>query len=279
VDDSGRDWSDAFVNASAAGMQAYEDCLVRPLFEPWASMLLEELEVLPGEALLDVATGPGTVARRAAMRVGTTGTVTACDLSAAMLAIASAKRALPGAAPIDYLQCPAAPLSVPTEAYDVVTCQQGLQFFPDRARAVAEMARVVRTGGRVWAAIWGAIETCPPFAALEAAIRAVMGDAAADRYRGGPWGLADGARVATLFENAGFRDVRVEQRRVPVTFEAGVEQLWRSLAASGIATDIDALDGAQRRALQAAVTDQLSPLVRNGQVESETVSNIAIAVK
>ena len=91
--------------------------------------------------------------------------------------------------------------------------------------------------------------------------------------------MADSARVATLFDNAGFRDVRVEQRRLPVTFEAGVAQLWRSLAASGIAADIDALDGAQRHALEAAVTEELSPLVRNGRVESETVSNIAIAVK
>ncbi len=279
MDDSGRDWSDAFVNASATGMQAYEDCLVRPLFEPWASVLLGELEVGPGEALLDVATGPGTVARLAAMRVGPTGKVTGCDLSAAMLAIAHGKPPLQGAAPIDYLQCPAAPLSAPSEAYDVVTCQQGLQFFPDRARAVAEMGRVVRTGGRAGAAVWGAIESCPPFAALEAAIRAVIGDAAADRYRGGPWGLADRAQVVALYKNAGFRDVQVNQRRLPVTFEAGLAQLWRSLAASGIAADIDALDAAQRQELQAAVTEHLSPLLRNGQVESETVSNIAIAVK
>ena len=73
--------------------------------------------------------------------------------------------------------------------------------------------------------------------------------------------------------------MQVTQRRLPVTFEAGLAQLWRSLAASGIAADIDALDAAQRQALQAAVTEHLSPLVRNGQVESETVSNIAIAVK
>ena len=72
---------------------------------------------------------------------------------------------------------------------------------------------------------------------------------------------------------------RIGSERLPVTFEAGVAQLWGSLAASGIAADIDTLDGMRRRALQEAAADQLAPLVRNGQVESETVSNVAIGVK
>jgi SAM-dependent methyltransferase len=260
-------------------MQAYEDTLVRPMFEPWASVLLDQLDVRAGQTLMDVATGPGTVARLAAARVGVPGRVTACDLSPAMLAIARAKPPLSGGPPIVYVRCPAAPLPAPSEAYDAVTCQQGLQFFPDRSLAVAEMHRVLRPGGRVGVAVWAAIEHCPPFAALEAAIRTVMGDEVADRFRGGPWGLSDGVQLACLFEAAGFRDLQVGERHLAVTFHEGPGQLWRWLPASGVAPDIDALDAEQRGALEATVAERMSCLVRDGQVDSEMVSNIAIAVK
>ena len=80
-------------------------------------------------------------------------------------------------------------LAVPAGAYDVVTCQQGLQFFGDRQRALGEMRRALRPGGRLGVAVWGPIEQNPPFAALAEAIAEVIGEETATRYRNGPWGL------------------------------------------------------------------------------------------
>src|ERR1700722_13863421 len=88
-------WSSAFATASAAGMQAYEDTLVGAVFIPWGEYLLDALAVTPGERLLDVATGPGTLARIASSRLGQTGFVLGTDLSHAMLAIAEAKEDVP----------------------------------------------------------------------------------------------------------------------------------------------------------------------------------------
>jgi ubiquinone/menaquinone biosynthesis C-methylase UbiE len=65
-----------------------------------------------------------------------------------MLDVAKAKAPLADAAAIEYLQSPATPLSAPTGAFDAVLCQQGLQFFPDKAGALKEMHRVLKPKGR-----------------------------------------------------------------------------------------------------------------------------------
>jgi len=100
-----------FTDASVA--KARDEYLVPRLFEPWARKLLEEVELKSGEIILDIATGPGTVARLAASKVGSDGHVFAIDLSKQMLDMARAKPASACAARIEYLQSPPAPLPGP----------------------------------------------------------------------------------------------------------------------------------------------------------------------
>ncbi|HYU03907.1 MAG TPA: class I SAM-dependent methyltransferase, partial [Jatrophihabitantaceae bacterium] len=171
-------WGARFASAGIAPMTVYEHIMVPRMFEPWGNVLLDELAVAPGEAVLDVATGPGTVARLAASRVGPRGRVVGCDFSPAMLAIARGKPPMPGAAPVSYVECPADALDVRDDSVDVVTCQHGLQFFPDRPAALAEMHRAVRDGGRVGVAVWGPIQQTPPYDALAEGIAAVLGEVA-----------------------------------------------------------------------------------------------------
>ena len=71
--------------------KAYDELLVPRLFEPWAKLLLDEAGLQPGECVLDIATGPGTVARLAAMRLGPQGGVVATDIAQPMLDIAKGK--------------------------------------------------------------------------------------------------------------------------------------------------------------------------------------------
>src|SRR5205823_12255406 len=176
-------------------------------------------------AVLDVATGPGTVARPAALRSGPSGRVTACDLSPAMLAVAKAKTPLEQAAPITYLECAADHLGVPDESFDVVLCQQGLQFFPDRTKALAEMRRALRPGGRAGVSVGCEIEQCPAFEAVAVALGEVFGADTELAYRRGPWGLGDPDELARLFDEAGFTGVEIERRTHSFTFEGGSSQM------------------------------------------------------
>src|SRR5207302_10762295 len=149
----------------------YDEIYVPRIFIPWARLLLERADLSPGESLLDVATGPGTVARLAAEQVGPRGRVLGTDISAAMIGIAQKKAIAGEAAAIEYLVAPAAPLPVADGSFDVVTCQQGLQFFPDRPAAVSEMFRTLKPGGRLTVAVWRGIDMQPSFVAIYAALK------------------------------------------------------------------------------------------------------------
>jgi SAM-dependent methyltransferase len=270
-------WSAAFASASRAAMDVYADVMVPRMFEPWGRELLGELALEAGEAVLDVACGPGTVARLAAAQSGPTGRVTGCDLSPAMLAIARDAGPVANAAAIDYVEASADRLPVADEGFDVATCQQGLQFFPDRLAALDEMRRALRPGGRIGVAVWKRIEESPPFAVLGEAIREVAGDELADRYAGGPWGLPLADDLRTLLERAGFADVRIEDRVLPTTFEGGPAQLAATLAAAGVAGDLEALAPQDRKRLHGAVAELSRPLMTGGTLRSQLASHLAIA--
>jgi ubiquinone/menaquinone biosynthesis C-methylase UbiE len=272
-------WGAAFGAADLSAMQVYDDVLVPRLFTPWARLLLDELDVEKGEAVLDVACGPGSVARLAAAAVGSQGVVTGCDLSPAMLAIARSKPAAAGSAPIDYLEAPADRLPVADAGYDVAVCQQGLQFFPDRVAALAEMRRALRPNGRIGIAVWSAIEETPALAALEASIREVMGDQLADRYRGGPWGMPRAEDIRELLEAAGFTAVRVTHRTLPLSFDADPGQLMSTLAASGIATDLKGVPTDTQKRLAETLERNISGLVVDATIQSEAASHLAFAVR
>src|SRR5438270_12516880 len=97
----------SFQYTSSSVPKAYDEFLVPRLFEPWAKLLLDEARLQPGESVLDIATGPGTVARLAAARLGARGRIVATDISEPMLDIAKRKSQPSTSAPIEYLQSPA----------------------------------------------------------------------------------------------------------------------------------------------------------------------------
>ncbi len=142
-----------FKNSGDAVAQVYEELLVPRIFVPWAKLLLTEAKLSSGETVLDVACGPGTVARMASEMVDSKGKVTAADISPPMLDIARSKPHSPNSAPIEYVESPAHPLKVDDASFDVTVCQQGLQFFPERVEALKEMARATRPGGRMAVAV------------------------------------------------------------------------------------------------------------------------------
>src|ERR1700687_1153800 len=98
----------------------YDEIYLPRIFIPWAWLLLERTALRAGEAVLDVATGPGTVARLAAEQVGSQGRVLGADFSGAMIAIARAKPQPAGGATVEYLVSPGAPLGVGDGCFGVV---------------------------------------------------------------------------------------------------------------------------------------------------------------
>jgi SAM-dependent methyltransferase len=147
--------------------EVYEARFVPAIFAEWAPRLVDLAGVAPGWSVLDVACGTGIVARTVAPRVGRTGEVTGVDLNEAMLTVAR-RAAAPSdaAADIAWRQGDVAELPFADAAFDAVLCQMALMFFPDRVRALAEMRRVVRPGGRVAVCVPAALDDQPAYRVL-----------------------------------------------------------------------------------------------------------------
>src|SRR5690349_17071067 len=134
----------------------YEQLLVPAFFLAFADELLDRVQPRAGERMLDVASGTGIVPRRARERCPDLARLVGVDLTPAMVAVARAK-----GEGIEFLEGDATDLSFDDDSFDVVTCQQGLQFFPECEQALREFRRVLAPGGRVAVAVWRGTEEAP----------------------------------------------------------------------------------------------------------------------
>lgn len=182
-------------------VETYDAYLVPAIFEPWSRELIKRAQVWNGDRVLDVCCGTGIVACRIA---GTGAKVTGIDSDASRLALAR-QRATDEGVPVTWLEGTAERLPFRQPAFDLVTCQQGLQFVGDRARAASEMRRVIAPGGRAVIACWAPIEHQAPFQ--------IVDDIAA-KHTGKrhvhPFGFGDRAALDKLLVGAKFFAIAIE---------------------------------------------------------------------
>lgn len=257
--------------------KAYDEFLVPRLFSPWAELLVQAADLRVGDSVLDIASGPGTVARLAAARLGAGGSVVGTDIAAPMLEIARAKPAMPGAAPIAYVESPAAPLAVESGSVDRVLCQQGLQFFPDRLAAVKEMRRVLKPGGVAAIAVWCEIERNAIYLVYRDALQEAVGAEAAELMRA-PFSWPDGMALVDMMTAAGFVGARVSTATLPMTFELGVDQAVAAFAGTPVSPRVKALPADRQLQFRAALERRFQRLLRDGAVVGAMTSNIAVGV-
>ena len=218
---------------------------------PWVPALLDLAELRAGERVVDVACGTGVVSRLAARRVAPRGTVTGLDLNEGMLAVAM-RLPLPPDLTIDWRQGSALALPFADGTFDVVLCQQGLQFFPDRLKALAEMHRVLKPVGRVALSAWTG--PSPYFTAQREGLARYLSAEAASTSAAA-FSLGDAEEFRGLLEGAGFRDVVVQPVRMTLRFPPPEEFLLRHLSALPVAAIVAAAGEETRRALVAHMKD------------------------
>ncbi len=181
----------AYANNQQSFPAMYEQQLVGPLFRPWAELLLARLRPAPGERVLDIACGTGIVARLAAERVGPSGTVVGVDVSPGMLEVARA--VAPG---VTWRDGSALDLPLTAgEQFDVVVCQQGLQFFADRPLAVRQMRKALAAGGRLGVATWRPVAEIPIFRQLQPVAERHIGAVIDQRHAFGDGQTAGGVAL------------------------------------------------------------------------------------
>ena len=254
----------------------YERYLVPTIFGPWALDLVEAAGARLGERVLDIACGTGIVARTAARRIGSGGTVVGLDVSAPMLDAARSVAAGEGLS-IEWRQGSAMQLPLSDTAFDLVLCQQGLQFFPNRLGALLEMRRVLRPGGRLALSVWHPIDASPGFAALANALSHHISTEAGALMTSGPFGLGQADELSALLAGADFHRITIRQAVKALRYPSPDEFVRRYVAGSALAGAVAAANDDARAALLAEVSENLLPYVDGQGLTFPIESNVAIA--
>jgi ubiquinone/menaquinone biosynthesis C-methylase UbiE len=224
------------------------------IMEPWTDDLILAAGCRDGDRVLDVACGTGIVANRIGLVTGKLCSITGIDLNDGMLSVA---RRNPQ---IEWHQGNASDLPFESGSFEVVLCQQGLQYFPDRAAAMREMARVLSPGGRLALNVWGALERQPFHAAVIGGIGTFLGAEAKAAFDTA-FSLNTANELRSLARDAGLQNihVRFEHRTLRHPVPAGLVALF--MGATPVTAQFLALSDDRRQAFISHVVEQLASYV------------------
>ncbi len=158
---------------------------------------------------------------------------------------------------MEWRQGDAASLPSPDADFDVVLCQQGLQFFPDKVAALREMHRVLKPGGLVGICVWRAIEHSPCHLAIAEALRRHVGTEVATRFQA-IFSFGDRGALNSAMVEAGFRDIDIQVDTVMRRLLPPSESIPGLLASTPVGPQIAALEEARRRTIVDEVAIALS---------------------
>jgi ubiquinone/menaquinone biosynthesis C-methylase UbiE len=224
--------------------------------------------------VLDVACGTGVVTRLAAERVGPRGSVAGLDVNPSMLAVARAETRAGYASHWYEASAEAMPLS--DGAYDVVLCQMGLQFIPNKLAALREMRRVLAPGGRIHLNVPG--PKPPLFEIMSEAVARHLGTEAAG-FTDLVFSLHDVGELHDLMEHVGFGDIDVRRRTMSLILPPPSDFLWQYIHSTPMACAAAAAGQQTLAALENDVTRGSQPFVTNVGMALEVGMTIATAHK
>jgi ubiquinone/menaquinone biosynthesis C-methylase UbiE len=177
--------------------------------------MVEQLDLQPGQRVLELACGPGDTGFLAAELVRPGGSLIATDGSDAMLGVARGRARDLGVTNVEFKRVELEWIDLPTASVDAVLCRWGYMLSTDPAAALQESRRVLRPGGRISLAVWDVPER-NPWATIPTRALVELGHAEPpDPAAPGMFALANPERLRELLEDAGFVEAVVE----PVALE------------------------------------------------------------
>lgn len=246
------------------GPENYEKYFVPAIGSPLAKDLVAAASLRPGERILDVACGTGVVTRLAAGRVGENGSVAGLDVNPGMLAVA--RSVTPNDVAINWYETSAEAMPLPDRSFDVVLCQMGLQFIPDKLKALKEIRRILEPRGRVVLNLPGPVPAM--FAALAGSLAEHI-DPKCAGFVNVVFSLSDADELRALMKGAGFDDVEVERTQKTLRLPAIEDFLWQYIHSTPLAGLVANATEAQRSALVDDVRTRWQPFVVDGALTLE----------
>src|SRR5207253_4824658 len=176
-------------------------------FEPYAADMARDVAACKPRRVLELAAGTGVVTRRLARELPADVEIVATDLNQAMLDEAARAGT---ARPVQWRQADAMKLPFDDASFDVVACQFGAMFFPDRAQAYAEARRVLRPGGAFFFNGWDRIEANEFIRVTTDALDQVFPDNPPRFMHRGPHGYHDKETIRADLARGGFHSPQIE---------------------------------------------------------------------
>jgi ubiquinone/menaquinone biosynthesis C-methylase UbiE len=246
---------------------------------PVREWMLRALGAREGDTVLELAAGVGDTGFEAAAMLGETGRLITSDFSPAMLDAARRRGVELGLENVDYRVIDAQRIELADDSVDGVLCRLGYMLMPDPAAAFAETRRVLRPGGRLALAVWGAMER-NPWIAIPAISLAQRGHIPPPDPppAPGPFSMASPERLESLLRDAGFGDVRTEELEGRFVFADADEYLGLIADTSGpIGLALQGLGHADRSVVRADVEDSLGRFAADGGYALPCVALCALA--
>jgi len=193
--------------------KTYHQHLGPLLFEGYARDMASRLGLREGARLLELACGTGIVTGAVAGSLPPGASLIATDLNEAMLDIA--RQTVSFHVGVTYRQADACALPFAAGAFDVLFCQFGVMFFPDKALAMREARRVLAPGGRYVFNVWDSLEHNPIPAVVHDAVVRLFPDNPPVFLKVGPYGYFDRAELERVVRAAGFTAFTAEAVELP----------------------------------------------------------------
>jgi SAM-dependent methyltransferase len=219
-----REWTG---DETAAGWQKH----YRPMKEQLVAVtatLLDAAAARPGMSVLDLASGTGVPALNLAHAVAPGGKVIATDLSEGMLAALRHNAAEEGVTNIETRFADAHQLPFADGLFDLVTSRFGTMFFVEIGRALNEIKRVLKSGGRIAFMVWGSPKPGSYFGAAAMPFTKRLA-VKPDPDGPGPLRFAEPGKLARLVEAAGFKDVKEKSHELPAPFRGSPKEFLAAM--------------------------------------------------
>jgi SAM-dependent methyltransferase len=229
-----------------------------------ADWMIAAAALKPGERVLELAGGPGSLSSHAARAVGSEGRVICTDFAEPMVQASRSRLAAEGLS-VECRVMDAEAIDLPDASVDAVLCRMGYMLMADPAQAMRETARVLVPGGRLALAVW-ADASANPWAALP--MRAIMTHVGAPPPPAdapGMWALCDEDRVHGLLVDAGLQPQRIAQLDGEVAYDS--LDHWFELTsrlAGPVRGLLASMDTQSRAEIKRKVQDAASPYEQPG---------------
>lgn len=241
---------------------------------PAQNKLLELADLQPAEKIIDIACGTGLVSFRAAEITGDNGLVLGTDLSDKMVELSIIFAKQKNINNTSFQQMDAEELQTEDNLFDVALCALGLMYVPDPVKALKEMYRTVKPGGRVAIAVWGQRKNCGWAEVFEIVDKRVASEVCPMFFN-----LGNPDILEMSLKNAGFNNIKIEKLSEKLIYNTDEDACGAAFAGGPVALAYNKFNDTVKEEAHTEYLNSIKAFKQNDRYEIPGEFVVGIAYK